>query len=419
MQKRVAVIGQGYVGLPVAEALVNSGFQVVGLDTSSQRCELLREFKSGIEDVSSSSLEQMFSLGYSVKTNPDHGDKFDYVLICVPTPLSDTGKPDISFIESAARGIVNHLENGSTVVLESTSYPGTTEEVVLPILESTGLIHDRDFFLAFSPERIDPGNKEFNFRNTPKIVGGHSANAAARAAELYRSVCQEVLIVSGTREAEMAKLLENTYRHVNIALINELAIACNQLGINIREVVSAARTKPFGFHAFEPGPGVGGHCIPIDPNYLSFKVEKELGRPFEFVSLATKINTEMPAYVANRAIDLLDEYGADVCNILVIGVSYKKDISDTRETPAKRVIEMVSARGHHVEYYDSFVSSFKVGQLEIPKVAHLDGKLGTYDLVLILQNHSEVDWKQVENSSRKVFDTRGVCDLRLQNVYGL
>lgn len=419
MQKRIAVIGQGYVGLPVAEAFANSRYKVTGLDSSPQRCAMLRNFNSGIEDVSSRALEAMFSMGYTVKTNPDYGDRFDYVIICVPTPLSETGKPDISYIESAARGIVEYLDDGSTVILESTTYPGTTEEVVLPILESTGLIHDRDFFLAFSPERIDPGNKEFNFRNTPKIVGGQSIAAASKAAELYKSVCEEVVVVSSTREAEMAKLLENTYRHVNIALINELAIACNQLGINVREVVSAARTKPFGFHAFEPGPGVGGHCIPIDPNYLSFKVEKELGRPFEFVSLATKINSEMPAYVANRVSSLLGESSPQTCKVLVIGVSYKKDISDTRETPATRVIEIVSAMGHQVEYHDPFVSSFKVGEINIPKVVDLQDRLEDFDLVLILQNHSGIDWKKVETRSRKIFDTRGVCNLGLENVHGL
>jgi UDP-N-acetyl-D-glucosamine dehydrogenase len=418
MQKRIAVVGQGYVGLPVAEAFVNSGYKVTGLDSSSQRCEMLLKFNSGIQDVSSGALEAMFSMGYTVKINPDFGEMFDYVIICVPTPLAPSGKPDISYIETAAKGIVGHLEDGATVILESTTYPGTTEEVVLPILESSGLVHDKDFFLAFSPERIDPGNKQFNLRNTPKIVGGQSLTASSKTAELYQSICEEVVIVSSTREAEMAKLLENTYRHVNIALINELAIACDQLGINVREVVSAARTKPFGFHAFEPGPGVGGHCIPIDPNYLSFKVEKDLGRPFEFVSLATKINSEMPAYVARRVNSLLGEFGYEAAKVLVIGVSYKKDVSDTRETPATRVIEIVSAMGHQVEYHDPFVASFKVGEIDIPKVVNLQDRLEDFDLVLILQNHSGIDWKKVETRSRKIFDTRGVCDLGLENVYG-
>ena len=421
MNKKIAVLGQGYVGLPVSRAFTMAGLSVVGIDSSVSRCKMLNDFQSGIEDVTRQDLETMFAMGYTVRTNMLASDNFDYAIICVPTPLTKFEKPDLAYIEQATNSLLGKLAFGATVILESTTYPGTTEEIVLPILESGGLIHGRDFHLAFSPERIDPGNEKYGFSNTPKIVGGQSKEAGSRAADLYGLVCEKVVVVSSPREAEMAKLLENTYRHVNIALVNELAIVCRQLNINVREVIYAASTKPFGFQSFEPGPGVGGHCIPIDPKYLSFKVEEELGKSFEFVTLASKINSDMPNYVAHRVCEVLEKAMIPVseAKVLIIGVAYKKDISDTRESPAYQFARQMKSAGASISFYDDFVNEWSVDETPVPKMQNLVEDLGQHHITVILQAHSGISWKEVERKSSIILDSRGVCDSSLPHVHGL
>jgi nucleotide sugar dehydrogenase len=365
---------------------------------------------SSIEDVSSEDLDLMFSSGYTPTNSTSRIQNSDAVVICVPTPLGLNGEPDLSFVVDAATSVASFLKLGALVVLESTTYPGTTEEVLLPIFEKKGLVHGKDFFLAFSPERIDPGNTKFGIRNTPKVVGGVSAESCSMASALYESICDHVVSVSGTREAEMSKLLENTYRHVNIALVNELAIVCHQLGIDVREVIRAAKTKPFGFEPFYPGPGVGGHCIPIDPNYLNFKVQKELGRKFEFISLATKVNSDMPKYVTTRVLNLIQEnqVGLRSGKVLLVGVSYKSNISDVRETPALKVAQTLFASGLEVEYHDPLVDEWVIDGSAIPRVSTIDESIESFDCVVLLQNHNGICLEMLAEHSRLLFDTRGV-----------
>ncbi len=408
--KEITIIGQGYVGLPLAKAFCKAGYQVIGLDSSPSKVQSLISRDSSIEDVSSEDLDLMFSSGYTPTNSTSRIQNSDAVVICVPTPLGLNGEPDLSFVVDAATSVASFLKLGALVVLESTTYPGTTEEVLLPIFEKKGLVHGKDFFLAFSPERIDPGNTKFGIRNTPKVVGGVSAESCSMASALYESICDHVVSVSGTREAEMSKLLENTYRHVNIALVNELAIVCHQLGIDVREVIRAAKTKPFGFEPFYPGPGVGGHCIPIDPNYLNFKVQKELGRKFEFISLATKVNSDMPKYVTTRVLNLIQEnqVGLRSGKVLLVGVSYKSNISDVRETPALKVAQTLFASGLEVEYHDPLVDEWVIDGSAIPRVSTIDESIESFDCVVLLQNHNGICLEMLAEHSRLLFDTRGV-----------
>jgi UDP-N-acetyl-D-glucosamine dehydrogenase len=408
--KEITIIGQGYVGLPLAKAFCSAGYRVVGLDSSLSKVQSLISRESNIEDVSSEDLDLMFASGYTPTNSTSSIQNSDAVVICVPTPLGLNGEPDLSFVVDAATSVASFLKPGALVVLESTTYPGTTEEVLLPIFEKKGLVHGKDFFLAFSPERIDPGNIQFGIRNTPKVVGGVSAESCSMASALYGSICENVVPVSGTREAEMSKLLENTYRHVNIALVNELAIVCHQLGIDVREVIRAAKTKPFGFESFYPGPGVGGHCIPIDPNYLNFKVQKELGRKFEFISLATKVNSDMPKYVTTRVLNLIQEnrVGLRSGKVLLVGVSYKSNISDVRESPAIKVAQTLFASGLEVAYHDPLVDEWMVDGSAIPRISTLDESIESFDCVVLLQNHNDICLEILAEHSRLLFDTRGV-----------
>ena len=408
--KEITIIGQGYVGLPLAKAFCSAGYRVVGLDSSLSKVQSLISRESNIEDVSSEDLDLMFASGYTPTNSTSSIQNSDAVVICVPTPLGLNGEPDLSFVVDAATSVASFLKPGALVVLESTTYPGTTEEVLLPIFEKKGLVHGKDFFLAFSPERIDPGNIQFGIRNTPKVVGGVSAESCSMASALYESICDHVVSVSGTREAEMSKLLENTYRHVNIALVNELAIVCHQLGIDVREVIRAAKTKPFGFEPFYPGPGVGGHCIPIDPNYLNFKVQKELGRKFEFISLATKVNSDMPKYVTTRVLNLIQEnqVGLRSGKVLLVGVSYKSNISDVRESPAIKVAQTLFASGLEVAYHDPLVDEWMVDGSAIPRISTLDESIESFDCVVLLQNHNDICLEILAEHSRLLFDTRGV-----------
>ncbi|MEQ7011415.1 nucleotide sugar dehydrogenase, partial [Actinopolymorpha sp. B17G11] len=349
----LAVVGLGYVGLPLVREGCRAGLRVVGLDVSDRVIAGLSSGRSHVDDICDADIAAILAAGFTVTSDEAVLATAETVVICVPTPLDEDGGPDLAAVTLAAEMVARQLRRGMLVVLESTTYPGTTDEVVRPILEKSGLVAGTDFALAFSPERIDPGNPTYGLRNTPKVVGGHTPACTARAEEFYGKICDHVVRAKGTREAEMAKLLENTYRHVNIALVNEMAIFCHELGIDLRDAIAAAATKPFGFQAFHPGPGVGGHCIPIDPNYLSYKV-KRLGYPFRFVELAQEINQRMPAYVAQRVQDLVNDAGKSVkgSTILILGVTYKPNVADQRESPARPVARRLRRMGAHLTFHD-------------------------------------------------------------------
>ncbi|MGH3326842.1 MAG: nucleotide sugar dehydrogenase [Streptomycetales bacterium] len=404
----LVVIGLGYVGLPLAQEAARSGLSVVGLDVDSRVVGALNDGRSHIDDLTDADVGDMLSRGFRASTDPAVLASGETVIVCVPTPLFAEGAPDLSAVTSAAETMAGYLRPGMLVVLESTTYPGTTDEVLRPILEKSGLVAGEDFCLAFSPERIDPGNAVYRLKNTAKVVGGHSAVCTERATRFYSQFVDTVVAARGTREAEMAKLLENTYRHVNIALVNEMAKFCRELSVDLWDVIRCASTKPFGFQAFHPGPGVGGHCIPIDPNYLSYKV-RTLGYPFRFVELAQEINATMPAYIARRAQDILNERGRAVrgARILLLGVTYKADISDQRESPAVQVARHLQGLGADIAYHDPFVARWSVDGATLSRVGDLDAELGSADLAVLLQAHSAYDLGEIARKARLLFDTRG------------
>src|SRR5580693_1716059 len=353
----VLVIGLGYVGLPLAVEASRAGLTVIGFDTNRAVTEGLNSARSHIPDVADDEIEAMLEDGFRATGDEAMIGSPETVVICVPTPLTDDKGPDLSSVISASISTSRLLRPGLLVVLESTTYPGTTDEIVRPLLEERSSLQvGQDFALAFSPERIDPGNPDFGIRNTPKVVGGQTPSCADAAAGFYGKLCDQVVRARSAREAEMAKLLENTYRHVNIALVNEMAIFCHELGIDLWDAIRCAATKPFGFQPFYPGPGVGGHCIPIDPNYLGYKV-RTLGYPFRFVELAQEINARMPAYVVDRAVELLNLAGKPLTgsHILLLGVTYKKDVADQRESPAKVVAAKLRSKGADLCYHDPHV----------------------------------------------------------------
>jgi UDP-N-acetyl-D-glucosamine dehydrogenase len=401
----LVVVGQGYVGLPLAQAATAEGLSVVGLDRSRSVVDALNAGSSHIDDITDEALAAMLAQGYTASTDPSVQARAKAVVICVPTPLSESGGPDLTAVTSAARSVGEHLTPGTLVVLESTTYPGTTEEVVAPILEQRGLKAGEDFHLAFSPERVDPGNPVYGIVNTPKVVGGLTPACTAAAAALYDRFVDTVVEAKGTREAEMAKLLENTYRHVNIALVNEMAVFCRELGVDLWDSIALAGTKPFGYQPFYPGPGVGGHCIPIDPNYLSYKV-RTLGYPFRFVELAQEINNRMPEYVVGRAMSRLNEQGLALSRsrVLLLGVTYKPDIADQRESPAEPVARKLIDAGAEVAYHDPHVPSWTVAGREIERVADL--AVAKADLVILLTNHGEYTSEAMPEGVA-VLDTRG------------
>ena len=408
-QAAVAVIGLGYVGLPLAVAAARSGCRVTGYDVAQRQVDRLASGTSPIEDVNDLELKEALATGnLHVTADADELAGCDAYVICVPTPLTDKA-PDLSMVMSAVETVAANLSPGDLVVLESTTYPGTTEDLVAPRLaEITGLRAGRDFHLAFSPERIDPGNRAFGITNTPKIVGGIGTAAAQAAVEFYSRFVEQVHVVASPREAEMAKLLENTFRHVNIALVNEMAVFCQELGVDLWQAIDAAATKPFGFMAFKPGPGVGGHCIPIDPSYLSWQVRR-LGYSFRFVELACEINDRMPDYVVARAGELLNRERKAIngSRILVIGVAYKRDVSDVRETPAATLVRRLIARGAEVSWHDPHVERFEAMDPAAHRVRELTEEvLGSFDLVLIHTDHSAYDWTWVVEHSALVLDTR-------------
>lgn len=410
MARDLVVIGLGYVGLPLAQEASRSGLSVTGFDVSERVVEGLRSGRSHVDDLSDGDIADMLAAGFEATTDPSVIADADAIVICVPTPLTPEGGPDLGPVLGATRAIAIHLRPGHLIVLESTTYPGTTDDEVRPILEAGGLVAGRDFHLAFSPERIDPGNPTFGMRNTPKVVGGHTPDCTEAAAAFYGRFVDTVVRARGTREAEMAKLLENTYRHINIALVNEMARFCHELDIDLWDVIAAARSKPFGFQAFYPGPGVGGHCIPIDPNYLSYQVQAKLGYPFRFVELAQEINAGMPAYVVRRIQDILNEQGKALrgAKVLLLGVTYKPDIADQRESPAKPIAQQLIDKGADVTFHDPHVRTWHLGGASLDAVPDLDDAIDGSDVCVLLQNHAAYDIDALSRRASRFFDTRGV-----------
>jgi UDP-N-acetyl-D-glucosamine dehydrogenase len=354
---------------------------------------------------------EMLGRGFFATTDARELRHAQTIVVCVPTPLSSDGTPDLGPVRAAATSVAEHLQPSTLVILESTTYPGTTDEEIRPILEAGGLMAGTDFSLVFSPERIDPGNQNFGPKNTPKVIGGHTSSCADAAEAFYSRFVDTVVRTKGTREAEMAKLLENTYRHINIALVNEMARFCHDLDIDLWDVIDAASTKPFGFQAFRPGPGVGGHCIPIDPNYLSHRVRARLGYPFRFVELAQEINAGMPSYVARRIQDQLNLDGKPLRGsvILLLGVTYKPDIADTRESPAIPLAKTLLQQGAVVKFHDPLVKQFCAFNKDLPRVDDVYESLAESDVSVLLQNHQEYDVEAMTAVSRRFFDTRGVA----------
>lgn len=405
----LAVIGLGYVGMPLAKEAVTAGLRVVGFEVDPRKVEALNAGRSYIDDLTDADLQHMLGHGFQATLDTSVLARAETIVICVPTPLDEDHRPDLSAVEGATRTVAANLRPGTLVVLESTTWPGTTDEVARPLLESAGLHAGADFHLAFSPERIDPGNPKYGLRNTPKVVGGYTESCGDRAVAFYATFVEQVIRVGGTREAEMAKLLENTYRHVNIALVNEMAIFCDELGVNLWEAIDAAATKPFGFQKFLPGPGVGGHCIPVDPSYLSYTVRK-LGYPFRFVELAQEINERMPSYVVNRVQRLLNRHRKAVngAKVALLGVTYKADIADERETPALPVARALLELGADLTFTDPHVRSWQVDGVQVRPETDLARAVTDADVTLLLVQHAAFDLDLVESRAALVLDTRGV-----------
>ena len=405
-KKDLGVIGLGYVGLPLVVESCNSGLKVFGYDNNSDKVEKLQNGSSPIEDVSDEMLKKALQNNLTISASPDELKDCEHIVISVPTPLTDY-QPDLSYVKAAARTIAENISKDQIIILESTTYPGTTEEVLIPEIESLSeLKAGKDYYVGYSPERIDPGNEIWNFKNTPKVISGIDDNSIKKIKKFYEKIIDEVVEVSGTKEAEMVKLLENTYRHVNIAFINELAILCNMLDIDIWEVVEAAKTKPFGFESFRPGPGVGGHCIPIDPNYLSFKT-RQIGQPVRFVELAQEINNTMPSYVVSRILEKMNSLQKPMknSNILILGVAYKKDISDTRESPSIDIIENLVSKGVNVSYFDPYVESLDLN-VSVNKEEDINN-FDKYDLILFHTAHSEFSKINFQEIDVPIFDATG------------
>ena len=411
--KSVVVIGQGYVGLPMALRASESGLRVWGLDTNEQTVSALNSGRSHVDDVSDHELQRGIARGYVATVDPTVISQANVVLVCVPTPLSPSGGPDLDPIERAGRVIGEHLVSGALVVLESTTYPGTTEEVFAPLVNTRGFTVGDDIFVAFSPERIDPGNETYDVRNTPKVVGGITPNCTRQAVEFYSRFVDQVVPAKGAREAEMSKLIENTFRHVNIALVNEMLRFSHELDIDLWNAIDCAETKPFGFMAFRPGPGVGGHCIPVDPSYLSHRVKARLGYSFRMVELAEEINAAAPAYVGSRLRDELNERERSVngSTVLLVGVTYKPDISDCRESPADPLARWLDARGAQVSYFDPYVDLWtpRGMDLDLRSVDDPYAAAEASDVTVLLQAHGVLDLEELARSASLLLDTRGAA----------
>ena len=408
--RSLAVVGMGYVGLPLAVAFAESRVSVCGLDLSEEKMQMLNSGKSYIEDIPSPRLQPLVAAGLvRGSTDFDELARADAISICVPTPLSKTRDPEMSYILAATKEIAPRLKKGQIIILESTTYPGTTREVILPILEETGLKVGVDFFLAFSPERIDPGRKDYTTKNTPKVLGGITQKCVEAASAFYEQAIDTVVPVSSPEVAEMVKILENTFRAVNIGLVNEVLLMCERLRINAWEVIEAAATKPFGFMKFTPGPGLGGHCIPIDPHYLTWKL-KSLNYTARFIELASEVNTGMPAHWVMKLQDRLNDKDKPLkgSRILVVGVAYKKDISDVRESPAIDIIAILKGKGAVVSYHDPHVSSFSEHGMTLKSVADLYSSIAGSDGVIIATDHSIYDWSRIKKEASLIVDTRNV-----------
>jgi UDP-N-acetyl-D-glucosamine dehydrogenase len=423
----VGVIGLGYVGLPLAVELARSGYRVLGFDISEGTVAGINRGESHIQDVSGEVLAAFTSSGLlSATTDLSRLTECDAVSICVPTPLNKTKDPDLSYVVSASQSVLAGLRPGQLVILESTTYPGTTREVVLPELEKSGLVVGDDFFLCFSPERVDPGNVRWQTRNTPKVLGGITGPCTELGLALYSRVFDEMVPVGSAEAAELTKVYENTFRMINIALANELAQACDKLGVDVWEVIDAAATKPFGFMKFTPGPGLGGHCIPLDPHYLSWKM-RTLAFKTRMIELASEINSEMPQFVVQKVADCLNDHGKAVkgSRILILGVAYKKDIDDLRESPAMDVIRLLQEKGGKVDYHDPFCPVIHddghtpIQNLPLHSVALTDEVLEESDVVVVVTDHTDVDYEHVAHKARLVVDTRGVMREPQHHVIGL
>jgi nucleotide sugar dehydrogenase len=409
---RVAVVGQGYVGLSLACAAAEAGFEVTGIDVDADRVDALAAGRLVVPGVDEATFRAGVATGrLRFGAEGDALATSDVICICVPTPVRDQS-PDLSYVEQACRDVARHLVGGRLVVLESSTYPGTTNDLVTPLLEASGQRAGRDFLLAYSPERIDPGNSEFHFGNTPRIVGGTTAEATSVAALFYEQMVSKVVALSSARAAELAKLLENTFRHVNIALVNEMAMVCHELGIDVWEVIEAAATKPFGFMAFTPGPGVGGHCIPLDPTYLAWQVRRDVGHQFRILEQAQDVNAHMPGWVAARIGEALNEHAKPLkgAKVLVLGVAYKPDVGDVRESPSLRVMSALARRGAKLTFHDPFVDAVTLDGRRLARTELTARAVAGADLVALLVPHSSYDLEWLAGTAGLLFDAR--------NAYG-
>jgi UDP-N-acetyl-D-glucosamine dehydrogenase len=407
-EAQIGVIGLGYVGLPLALEFAKAGFRVTGFDVDAEKIRVLSGGGSYIEDVAAADVAQAVKQGrFTPSTEFNALGSMDVINVCVPTPLTKTKDPDVSFMLRAVEQIGRRLRSGQLVILGSTTYPGTTKELYVPHLEASGLKCGVDFGVAFAPERIDPANKKFAVRQVPKVVGGETPLACALACQVFSHVFDTVVPVSSTQAAEMVKLLENTFRAINIGLVNEVALMCDRLGLDVWEVIDAAATKPYGFMKFTPGPGLGGHCIPVDPTYLSWKM-KALNFTARFIELATDVNGHMPEYVVEKITALLNEERQSVngAKLMLLGVAYKADVSDVRESPALDIAKLLLERGGDVRYHDPFVPEMRIGEHSLKSVDLTDEQISGADLVVILTDHSAIDYARVVRLAHRVYDTR-------------
>ena len=410
---KIGVIGLGYVGLPLAIEFVQAGFDVIGIDIDENKINLINSGDNYIKDVNSKLLKKAVEEKKLSATNDfSIVEDMDSISICVPTPLNKQKDPDISFIISVMDKIKKYIHRDMIIILESTTYPGSTKELILPYIQNSGFDVGKDFFLCFSPERIDPGNKVYNTSNTPKVIGGITSECTKIGTLLYNNIVNKVVSVSSTETAEMVKLLENTFRAINIGLANEIAIICEKLGVNVWEVIDAAATKPFGYMKFLPGPGLGGHCIPIDPHYLSWKL-KTLNYEAKFIQLASKINTNMPNHILSLISQNLNDVQKTLngSKILILGVSYKKDINDTRESPALDIIQLLITAGTKVDYHDPYVQKLNFNNLSFESLPNLiEEELNTYDVCVIVTDHSNINYELIHDHCQLIIDTRNIFD---------
>ncbi len=406
----IAVVGLGYVGLPLAVEFAKRGFVVLGIDIDKDRIKYIKRRESYISDVATKELRQVLNSNrFSATNNFEALRKIDIIIICVPTPLKRKYHPDISYIKQAVNSIAKNIKKGTLIILESTTYPGTTEEVILPFLESKGLECGKDFYLAFSPERIDPGNTRYPVNRIPKVIGGVTGEATELTATVYRNIIDKVVPVSSARVAEAVKLLENTFRLINIGLIDELAMMYHKMKIDIWEVIEAAKTKPFGFMPFYPGPGVGGHCIPKDPLYLYWKARHQ-GFKSRFIKLASDIITYMPEYIVDRLEQVLKEKNMELkkAEILIVGVTYKKDIKDLRKSPSLDIIDVLQKRNAKVSYFDPLIPYLKINHINLKSIDLSIRNLNKFHCIVIATDHSNVDYDFILKNSKLIFDTRNV-----------